>query len=211
MKELKPSFTVTVPPMWCTRCFKPVSGICRSRTRKACSMPRGRTSRITPSKWEDVINEVKLEVVLSDDARAADAARIIQDNAQTGQELAGRIYVSEPSAALPILSAMSADSEPLMRAACDRRNTCGIHGGSRFLCSLLGVIGGDLRGENLLHNHRDAGLRDRNHESHHIPDKGTPCTHSFHSSPDYKANYCSSHGYAVHRNPWHNQQEKRQV
>lgn len=61
---------------------------------------------------EDVINEVKLEVVLSDDARAADAARIIQDNAQTGQEIAGWIYVSELSAALPILSAMSPIQRP---------------------------------------------------------------------------------------------------
>ncbi|MCG2599677.1 MAG: P-II family nitrogen regulator [Achromobacter sp.] len=51
---------------------------------------------------EEIITEVKLELVCEDENRAAEAARLIQENARTGQPEAGWIYISEIQAALPI-------------------------------------------------------------------------------------------------------------
>ncbi len=51
---------------------------------------------------EPVITEVKLELVCQDDGSTAEAVRIIQENARTGQPEAGWIYISEIQAALPI-------------------------------------------------------------------------------------------------------------
>lgn len=51
---------------------------------------------------EQVITEVKLELVCEDEAHTAAAIRCIQDNARTGQPEAGWIYVSHISAAIPI-------------------------------------------------------------------------------------------------------------
>lgn len=51
---------------------------------------------------EETITEVKLELVCEDENRAAEAVRLIQENAKTGQPEAGWIYISEIQAALPI-------------------------------------------------------------------------------------------------------------
>ncbi|BCO31273.1 hypothetical protein TspCOW1_13760 [Thiohalobacter sp. COW1] len=51
---------------------------------------------------QESIIEVKLELVCEDESRAAEAVRLIQDNARTGQPEAGWIYISEIQAALPI-------------------------------------------------------------------------------------------------------------
>ncbi len=51
---------------------------------------------------EETITEVKLEVVCEDENRTAEAVRLIQENAKTGQPEAGWIYISEIQAALPI-------------------------------------------------------------------------------------------------------------
>ncbi len=51
---------------------------------------------------EKVITEVKLELVCEDEQRTAEAVRIIQENARTGQSEAGWIYISDIQAALPI-------------------------------------------------------------------------------------------------------------
>lgn len=51
---------------------------------------------------EETITEVKLELVCEDENRAAQAVRLIQENAKTGQPEAGWIYISEIQAALPI-------------------------------------------------------------------------------------------------------------
>ena len=51
---------------------------------------------------EETITEVKLELVCEDENRTAEAVRLIQDNAKTGQPEAGWIYISEIQAALPI-------------------------------------------------------------------------------------------------------------
>lgn len=51
---------------------------------------------------EPVITEVKLELVCEDDELTAEAVRIIQENARTGQSEAGWIYISTIQAALPI-------------------------------------------------------------------------------------------------------------
>lgn len=51
---------------------------------------------------EETITEVKLELVCEDENRAAEAVRLIQENARTGQPEAGWIYISEIQAALPI-------------------------------------------------------------------------------------------------------------
>lgn len=51
---------------------------------------------------DKVITEVKLELVCEDDNAAAEAVRLIQENAETGQPEAGWIYISEIQAALPI-------------------------------------------------------------------------------------------------------------
>lgn len=51
---------------------------------------------------EKVITEVKLELVCDTHERAAAAARIIQEGAETGQPEAGWIYISEIEQALPI-------------------------------------------------------------------------------------------------------------
>lgn len=51
---------------------------------------------------EETITEVKLELVCVDENRAAEAVRLIQENARTGQSEAGWIYISEIQAALPI-------------------------------------------------------------------------------------------------------------
>jgi len=52
---------------------------------------------------EETITEVKLELVCEDENRAAEAVRLIQENAKTGQPEAGWIYISEIQAALPIV------------------------------------------------------------------------------------------------------------
>lgn len=51
---------------------------------------------------EKVIREIKLELVCENDARTAEAAGIIQHGADTGQEEAGWIYISDIEKALPI-------------------------------------------------------------------------------------------------------------
>lgn len=51
---------------------------------------------------EQVITEVKLELVCGDDARLAEAIRLIRANARTGQPEAGWIYVTELADAVPI-------------------------------------------------------------------------------------------------------------
>lgn len=51
---------------------------------------------------EETITEVKLELVCEDENRTAEAVRLIQENAKTGQPEAGWIYISEIQAALPI-------------------------------------------------------------------------------------------------------------
>jgi len=51
---------------------------------------------------EKVVTEIKLEVVCENDARTAEATGIIQQNADTGQQEAGWIYVSDIEKALPI-------------------------------------------------------------------------------------------------------------
>ena len=51
---------------------------------------------------EETITEVKLEVVCEDENRTAEAVRLIQESAKTGQPEAGWIYISEIQAALPI-------------------------------------------------------------------------------------------------------------
>ncbi len=45
---------------------------------------------------------MKLELVCEDETRAAEAVRLIQENARTGQPEVGWIYISEIQAALPI-------------------------------------------------------------------------------------------------------------
>jgi len=50
---------------------------------------------------EKVITEIKLELVC-DDERLDEAVRLIRENARTGQTLAGWVYVSEITAAMPI-------------------------------------------------------------------------------------------------------------
>ena len=50
---------------------------------------------------QEVINEVKLELVCEDD-RADGAVRIIRENGRTGQKIAGWVYVIEIDAAYPI-------------------------------------------------------------------------------------------------------------
>lgn len=50
---------------------------------------------------EKVITEMKLELVC-EDARAAEAARIIQRSADTGQAEGGWVYISDVEQALPI-------------------------------------------------------------------------------------------------------------
>lgn len=51
---------------------------------------------------EQVITEVKLELVCENEERTTEAIRCIKDNARTGQPEAGWIYVSEISSALLI-------------------------------------------------------------------------------------------------------------
>ncbi|GMT39503.1 MAG TPA: P-II family nitrogen regulator [Acidiferrobacteraceae bacterium] len=51
---------------------------------------------------DEVITEMKLELVCDDENRTAEAVRIIQEHGQTGQPEAGWIYISEIQAALPI-------------------------------------------------------------------------------------------------------------
>lgn len=51
---------------------------------------------------EKVITEVKLEVVCETEARAAEAIHMIRSLAETGQQDAGWIYVTDVRAALPI-------------------------------------------------------------------------------------------------------------
>ena len=51
---------------------------------------------------EKVVTEIKFELVCENDARTTGAARIVQRSADTGQQEAGRIYVSDIEKALPI-------------------------------------------------------------------------------------------------------------
>jgi len=51
---------------------------------------------------EKVITEIKLELVCENDARTAEAVRIIQQSADTGQPDAGWVYISNVEKALPI-------------------------------------------------------------------------------------------------------------
>jgi nitrogen regulatory protein P-II 1 len=50
----------------------------------------------------EVIIEMKLELVCRDEARTAEAVRVIQEHGQTGRPEAGWIYISQIQAALPI-------------------------------------------------------------------------------------------------------------
>ena len=50
---------------------------------------------------QEVVNEVKLELVC-DDERVAEAVQIIRENGRTGQRNAGWVYVTDISEAYPI-------------------------------------------------------------------------------------------------------------